>query len=186
MSDEINPVALKLYNNIAAVADADTAYKIAFGYQLPLVATPTERQAWISYAMRTLERSFNHDEIRNIRQGCRCSRGLAKMHRILLGCLPDAANLRQLGEALEKATDGEWYHHEGALYRQRIYCSCPMVEDVNSLPSRSWCRCAEGYCKSLFGQALGCEVEAELLKSLKVGDDVCLVKVTPLGEPHFK
>lgn len=190
MSDEINPVALRLYKGIAQRSSADAAYKIAFGYQLPLVPTPAERQAWVGYAMRMLERSFTLSEIRAIRQGCHCSRGLAKTHRLLLGCLPGARTLEELGAALAAATEGEWSYEKtpsggGHLVRRRTVCTCPMVEDLPPLAGGTWCRCAEGWCTSLFGQALGCAVRAELAASLKQGDGCCLVRLTPLGEPRL-
>lgn len=186
MSDEINPVALRLYKGIAQRSTADVAYKVAFGYQLPLVPTATERQAWVGYAMRMLERSFTLSEIRALRQGCHCSRGLAKAHRLMLGCLPGAQSLEEFGIALAAATEGEWYHEDGALFRRRTTCTCPMVEDLPRLAGDTWCRCAEGWCTALFGRALGCAVDAQLVKTLKQGDDCCLVRVQPLGAVYFR
>lgn len=31
----------------------------------------------------------------------------------------------------------------------------------------------------LFEKAFGCEVEVDLLKSIKVGDEICLMKIVP-------
>ncbi|MFZ5940087.1 MAG: DUF6144 family protein, partial [Bacteroidota bacterium] len=42
-----------------------------------------------------------------------------------------------------------------------------------------------GYSKVLFEKAFGCEVEVELLRSVKAGDDQCLMKIVPLGEVQF-
>lgn len=42
--------------------------------------------------------------------------------------------------------------------------------------------CTTGYSKVLFETAFGCEVDVELLKSIKAGDDACLMKIIPLGK----
>lgn len=185
MADEIHPEALKLYKSIAKISNADIAYKVAFGYQLPMVPTIAERQAWVGYTMRMLERGFNLDEVHRIRQACHCGRGMTKIHRRLLGSMTTAHSLEELAAALGEATGDEWYHEDGALYRRRTICTCPMVEDIERLPGRNWCRCCEGYYQALFGQTLGSEVEAELVQSLKLGDEACLVRITPKGEVRF-
>ena len=33
-----------------------------------------------------------------------------------------------------------------------------------------------------FEKAFGCEVNVELLKSVKMGDNICLMKIIPLGQ----
>lgn len=37
------------------------------------------------------------------------------------------------------------------------------------------------YSKVLFEKAFSCDVDVELLKSIKFGDDVCLMKIIPHG-----
>jgi len=32
----------------------------------------------------------------------------------------------------------------------------------------------------IFEKAFGCEVDVELLKSIKMGDDICLMKIIPV------
>jgi predicted hydrocarbon binding protein len=57
-----------------------------------------------------------------------------------------------------------------------------MLAEVDKLDSKTWCECTTGYSKVLFEKAFGCEVNVELLKSVKMGDDICLMRIIPLGE----
>ncbi len=43
----------------------------------------------------------------------------------------------------------------------------------------TWCQCSAGYSKVLFERAFQCNVEVALLKSVKMGDDICLMKIIP-------
>jgi hypothetical protein len=39
--------------------------------------------------------------------------------------------------------------------------------------------------KVIFEKAFGCNVDVELLKSIKMGDEICLMKIIPLGSIQF-
>ena len=69
----------------------------------------------------------------------------------------------------------------GELYLQFSFCSCPMLADVDKLDTDTWCQCTTGYSKVLFEKAFACEVDVELLKSIKTGDEICLMKIIPQG-----
>lgn len=62
---------------------------------------------------------------------------------------------------------------------------CKMSTEVDRLETNTWCQCTTGYSKVLFEKAFGCEVDVELLKSVKMGDDVCLMRISPLGNVQF-
>jgi predicted hydrocarbon binding protein len=68
---------------------------------------------------------------------------------------------------------------DGELYLQFPFCPCPMLAEVSKLDSDTWCQCTTGYSKVLFEKAFGCEVDVVLLKSIKMGDDICLQKIIP-------
>jgi len=57
-----------------------------------------------------------------------------------------------------------------------------MLAEVDKLDTYTWCQCTTGYSKVLFEQAFGCTVEVELLKSIKAGDDICLMSIIPHGQ----
>lgn len=68
----------------------------------------------------------------------------------------------------------------GELFLMFPFCPCPILADVEILETKTWCQCTTGYSKVLFEKAFGCNVDVELLKSVKAGDDICLMKITPL------
>ena len=49
---------------------------------------------------------------------------------------------------------------------------------LDRLETDTWCQCTTGYSKVLFETAFSCRADVELLKSIKMGDDVCLMKIT--------
>ncbi|HEX2919655.1 MAG TPA: DUF6144 family protein, partial [Bacteroidales bacterium] len=65
------------------------------------------------------------------------------------------------------------------------FCPCPMLAEVEHLESKTWCQCTTGYSKVLFEKAFGCNVDVELLKSVKAGDGICLMKIAPTGKINF-
>lgn len=56
-----------------------------------------------------------------------------------------------------------------------------MLTDVDKLDSYAWCQCTTWYSKVLFEKAFQCKVDVELLKSIKMGDEKCLMKIIPQG-----
>lgn len=56
---------------------------------------------------------------------------------------------------------------------------------LDSCETDTWCQCTTGYSKVIFEKAFGCIVDVELLKSVKMGDDICLMKIIPLETIQF-
>lgn len=52
-----------------------------------------------------------------------------------------------------------------------------MPEEVDNLETKTWCQCTTGYSKVLFEKAFKCKVDVELLKSIKTGDQICLMEI---------
>ena len=52
-----------------------------------------------------------------------------------------------------------------------------MLAEVDKLETNTWCQCTTGYSKVLFEKAFDCDIDVELLKSIKMGDDICLMKI---------
>jgi len=63
--------------------------------------------------------------------------------------------------------------------------SSPMVATVEKLETDTWCHSTTGYSKVLFERTFGCKMEDELLKSIKMGNDRCLQKISPLAPVRF-
>ena len=60
-----------------------------------------------------------------------------------------------------------------------------LLRNVSKLETNTWCQCTTGYSKVIFEKAFGCEVYVELLKSVKMGDDICLMKIITLETIQF-
>lgn len=60
-----------------------------------------------------------------------------------------------------------------------------MLIDVDKLETNTWCQCTAGYSKVLFEKAFVCKADVELLKSIKMGDEICLMKII-LHNPVWK
>ncbi len=56
-----------------------------------------------------------------------------------------------------------------------------MLADVDKLETKTWCQCTAGYSKALFEKASDARWMLKLLKSIKTGDDICLMKIVPRG-----
>jgi hypothetical protein len=80
-----------------------------------------------------------------------------------------------------KAQAAGLYCENGELYLQFLFCPCPMLAEVEGLNSNTWCLCTTGYTKVLFERVFACEVDVELLKSIKMGEEKCLMKIIPQG-----
>ena len=63
------------------------------------------------------------------------------------------------------------------------FCPCPMLAEVDKLESNTWCQCTAGYSKVLFERAFACQADVESLKSIKLGDPICLKGVHHMESP---
>ena len=56
-------------------------------------------------------------------------------------------------------------------------CLCPVVEDVKSDLSATYCSCSAGYVGEMFSRALGKRVEVDIIETLKTGADDCRFRI---------
>ena len=89
-----------------------------------------------------------------------------------------SSNLEEFANQ-DKAKAAGLSYTNGELYLQFPFCPCPMLADVDKLDTDTWCQCTTGYSKVLFEKAFDCEVDVELIKSIKMGHDICLMKIIP-------
>lgn len=78
----------------------------------------------------------------------------------------------------EKAKTDGLFCKVGELFLQFSFCPCPILAEVDKLETATWCQCTTSYSKVLFEKAFTCDVDVDLLKSIKMGDPVCLMKIT--------
>jgi predicted hydrocarbon binding protein len=137
-----------------------------------------DNPAWVKATMERLENHFDQDTIVQIRRNCQCGYGMDERLALVTELVAASTSLEEFGN-LAKANAAGLFSDQGELYLQFPFCPCPMLEGVDRLENDTWCQCTTGYSQVLFEKAFQCQVEVELLKSIKMGDDKCLMKIMP-------
>lgn len=166
-----------LYDAVSAESSSDTARKIVYGDE-------EDHPAWVKHTMKRLEDHFDASTIKKIRMNCQCVYGMDEKLALLRELVDSSSGLEEFATH-DKARAAGLSFHEGELFLQFPYCPCPMLAGVDKLETNSWCQCTTGYSKVIFEKTFGCEVDVELLKSVKMDDDICLMKITPFETIHF-
>lgn len=176
--NEKHPEALKMFKNIQEVSDAQTAEEIAFNTYLPLEPTNEQSADWVNAVCSALENRFDDDTIKVIRQGCYCREDgkLDENKSWLKKLYNESNNIEQFVEKVNEVGAG-WHTENDELYTKYFDCSCPMLNGIERLNTKTWCYCTAGFGKEIFDEVFGCEVEIEILKAIKMGDEFCLLKV---------
>ena len=107
---------------------------------------------------------------------CQCGYGMDEKLQLVRELMQTATSMDEFANQ-EKARAAGLSYADGELYLQFPFCPCPILAGVDKLDSSAWCQCTTGYSKVLFEKAFGCEVSVELLKSIKMGDKICLMKI---------
>jgi len=74
---------------------------------------------------------------------------------------------------------GEWVWEDGKIRTVCAACGCHLVVEGYLENSPTFCLCSKGWVKAVFTEALGEEVEVELLKAIGRGDECCEFLVLP-------
>jgi predicted hydrocarbon binding protein len=168
-----------IYNAVRESSDEKTACSIVFNGNKE--SSSEDNVTWVRNTMQRLEDAFDRDKVKAIRMNCQCGYGMEE-RLILLKQLKDSSDSLQEFAGHEKAQKAGIFYSDGGILLQFSYCPCPMLAQVDRLETDTWCQCTTGYSKFLFEEAFGCKVDVELLKSVKMGDDTCLMKIVPLGQ----
>lgn len=171
-----------IYDCVKARSDEATAREVVYGSEQKAVEEKNEE--WVKSSMRRLESRFKDETVKEIRMSCQCGYGMEEK-LALVKELRSAANSLEEFAGSEKAKAAGLFCEDGELYLQFHFCPCPMLAEVERLETKTWCQCTTGYSKVLFGKAFSCEVDVELLESIKTGDDRCLMKIV-LHNPIWK
>lgn len=179
-----HPTADRLKRNLLEVCDESLADAIAFGTPLPAGATDEEKAAWVRHVVAGLETHLSGQDIRTVMMGCHCEDlcRLGEMKQHLGKLYRESASLEEFVEKVNEHGAG-WRLEDGALYTKFLWCECHMLKNIEQLSSTTWCHCTEGYTKALFEHVLGCEVESELVRTIKTGHECCVVKIVPKQPP---
>ena len=164
-----------IFEAVKAESNADIANEVVFGKKH---STKTESNAdWVKSSMHRLESVFDFETVKKIRMNCQCGYGMDEKLALIRELKADANNIEEFTSSKIAKAAG-LFCEEGELFLQFGFCPCPMLAEVDRLESSTWCQCTTGYSKVLFEKAFSCDVDVELLKSIKMGDDVCLMKIT--------
>lgn len=165
-----------IYKAVKAQSDTKTAEKIVFGNDG--MARNEDNSNWVKATMYRLENRFDREITKKIRMSCQCAYGMDDKLALLKELMSTASSMEDFASQ-DKAKVAGLSCVAGELYLQFSVCSCPMLAYVDKLETKTWCQCTTGYSKVLFEKAFDCEVDVELLKSIKMGDDICLMKIVP-------
>ena len=165
-----------IFGAVAAASDAATATKIISG---DAGASAAEDNAtWVKSTMRRLEGRFDPATVKQIRMNCQCGYGMDEKIALVQELMDSSSSLEEFAN-LDKAKAAGLSCADGELYLQFPFCPCPMLAEVDKLDTFAWCQCTTGYSKVLFEKVFGCEVDVELLLSIKAGDPICRMKIVP-------
>jgi predicted hydrocarbon binding protein len=166
-----------VYVAVKNESNDETATEVVYGDNLKSTESdPT----WVKNTIRRLEQRFNRQTVKNIRMSCQCGYAMDEKLKLVQELMEGANSIEEFANN-ERAHAAGLSSNNGELYLQFLFCPCPMLAQVDKLETSTWCQCTTGYSKVLFEKAFGCKVDVELLKSIKMGDDCCLMKIIPRG-----
>lgn len=171
-----------MYEAVKAESSADIAGRVVYGGEQQAAAE--DNPQWVKSSMRRLEQNFEPETAKRIRMRCQCGYGMDEKLALVRALRSTATNLEEFADS-KKAKAAGLFCKDGELFLQFGFCPCPMLAEVDRLETSTWCQCTTGYSKVLFETAFACNVDVELLKSIKMGDDVCLMKIT-LHDPLWR
>jgi predicted hydrocarbon binding protein len=166
-----------IFTAVKEESNEQTAQKIIDGKQ-------EDNSTWVKNTMKRLDENFDAPTVKKIRMNCQCGYAMDEKLALVKDLMANASNLEEFADQ-DKAKAAGLSYSDGELYLMFPFCPCPMLAEVDKLPTKTWCQCTTGYSKVLFEKAFGCEVKVDLLKSIKMGDDSCLMKIIPQGSIRF-
>jgi len=167
-----------IFNAVKNASNEDTANAVVFVTKD--VLSEDDDAIWVNACMRRMTDTFDEDDVKSIRMNCQCNHGMDDKYALVKELYDGASSLEEFANN-DKAHAAGLFAKDGNLYLQFPFCPCPMLAKVERLESYAWCQCTTGYSKVLFEKLFGCEVDVKLLKSVKMGDDICLMCIKPLA-----
>lgn len=166
-----------LFEAVKSKSNEEIASKIVYGADVK----DQSDEVWVNTSMHCLETTFDAPTTKEIRMACQCGYGMDEKIALVKELLATSSSPEEFANN-DKAKAAGLLYQNGAIHLRFDFCPCPMLANVKKLNSKTWCQCTTGYSKKLFETAFGCPVNVELLKSIKSGDDCCLMKIEPTGD----
>ncbi len=165
-----------IYNAVKNSSNDEVARKVVYGQGD--IALSEDNSSWVKSTMKRIENEFDRPNIIQIRRSCQCGYGMDEKLTFIKELMESSSSMEEFGNS-DRARAAGLSCVNGELYLQFAFCPCPMLAEVDRLETDTWCQCTTGYSKVLFEKAFECKVDVELLKSIKMGDDICLMKIIP-------
>lgn len=165
-----------IYEAVKSKSDDGTANEIVYGNNGS--AKAENNASWVKSTMLRMENKFDKETTKQIRMACQCGYGIDEKLEFVKELVAASSSMEEFGNS-DKAKAAGLFCEDGILHLQFPFCPCPMLADVDKLDTDTWCQCTTGYSKVLFEKAFRCEVDVVLLKSIKMGDDICLMRIIP-------
>lgn len=168
--------AHRIYTIMKKCCPEHIAKAAAFGCVLPQNSSPEARIIWAKHLCATLS-PLGEEKVKAIRMACRCSLKWENIHdaKTLFVC---SNSLEDFVVKARQQLGVNWEIKDGSLFVTYTVCSCPMVNENREPLPRAWCYCTLGYNRDYFSEVFNMEVDVELLRAIKLGDQICLIKVT--------
>lgn len=163
-----------IYQSVKAESNDNIANEVVYGKESSL--NEESNADWVKSAMQRLESKFEYEAIKKIRANCQCGYGMDEKLALVKELMSAATTIEGFASS-EEAQAAGLFCKNGELFLQFNFCPCPMLAEVEKLETNTWCQCTTGYSKILFEKAFSCNADVELLKSVKMGDDLCLMKI---------
>lgn len=165
-----------IFQAVKGAKNENTAHEIVYGENKE--GQNENNPTWVKNTMKRLEKCFDREELIGLRRSCQCGHAMDEKLALVNELVAASNSAEEFGN-LDKARAAGLSYVNGAIHLEFPFCPCPMLAEVDRLETDTWCQCTTGYSKVLFEKAFGCEVEVELLQSVKMGHEKCLMKILP-------
>ena len=173
-----DPHSLRLMDSISTTINENAAQEFSKMFPLSKSVDFKKRFKWAKAVCEYLDCNFDEETKIKIRSVCNCEDGNTKAVKIK-SYLVKTNSLEEFTHLFNSKESYARVEIEGNnllyIYPQ-CYCSC--VKRVDEIISKTWCYCTLGYAKALFEKVFECNVQAELLESIKTGGNRCVVRIS--------
>ncbi|ABX40571.1 DUF6144 family protein [Lachnoclostridium phytofermentans] len=182
MGEIVNTRVKRLYDSIEKHVGKEKADTLLTKITLPKSASPQKRFEWACNVCTLLEENFDEDTICEIRMDCCCKPSMLHMKKLKelyskSESLPGYANLAS------NETPAKFWAEGSVLYMSYPECYCSDVKHTKGTMSKTWCLCTLGYTKYMYEYIFGCAVKVELLESVKLGNNRCVIRIESEEKP---
>ena len=177
MAKNDNPHALRFLESMEKHGEVEAAEKFFAEHPLAKSADFNKKFAWANDMCEFLDNNYDENLIRSIRMDCACGPEHGKGARIK-DLYKKEDNQEVFVQKVNKLNLGFTFEYDGTYYYliyPQCYCSC--VKRIAEPMSKTWCYCTLGYSKRMFENIFECEVQVELLESVKLGSQQCRIRV---------